>query len=97
MEKLDGVKSWTITTVLNFLSRLVDRGFLSCKREGRINIYTPTINEKDYLESESKSFFEKLHGNSLTSLMNSLLESKSISENDLQDLKKFIDETAQRG
>lgn len=93
MEKLTGKKSWTVTTVLNFLSRLIDRGFLSCKREGRINIYTPIIDEKTYIESESKSFLEKLHGNSIKNLVTSLLDSNSISTKDLQELKDFINDS----
>ena len=37
MEKLN--KTWQKTTVLNFLTRLCDRGFLKCHKEGRFNVY----------------------------------------------------------
>ena len=31
---------WKMTSVLTFLSRLTDKGFLACTKEGRQNLYT---------------------------------------------------------
>lgn len=92
MEKLRGVKEWKRTTLLNLLTRLCDRGYLKCEKDGKINRYTPLIAEKDYLESESRSFFSKLHKNSLKSLIASLYDTNSISEEDLKELEDFIKE-----
>ena len=93
-EALEGKKDWAVATVLNFLSRLVSRGFLTVHRSGKINIYTPIINEDVYLESESKSFLERLHGNSLKSFVASLYSGNVISESDLEELKSYIEEKA---
>jgi len=92
--ELEGKKEWAVTTVLNFLSRLVDRGFLTVRRNGKTNIYTPVIDEDMYLKKESKSFLEKLHGNSLKSLVASLYEGDAVSKNDLAELSRYIDEYA---
>jgi len=94
MEGLEGQKEWAVTTVLNFLARLVDRGFLKVERKGKINIYTVIIDENAYLEIESKSFLERLHGSSLKSLVVSLYDGKAISKSDLAELKSFIEEKA---
>lgn len=92
MEKLKGVKKWKRSTLLNLLTRLCDRGYLECKKEGKINYYTALVAEKDYIESESKNFFTKLHKNSLKSLIASLYDSKSVSKEDLEELEEFIKE-----
>lgn len=92
MDKLKGVKDWKRTTLLNLLTRLCGRGYLECKKEGKINFYTPLISEKDYLDAESRSFFSKLHKGSLTSLIASLYDSKSVSKEDLEELEAFIKE-----
>lgn len=97
MKQLEGQKSWGLTTVLNLLSRLIERGFLECRKDGKFNIYTPVVDEKIYLENESKSFLERLHGNSLKSLVASLYDSDSLTEKDFEDLKQFIDEHARHG
>jgi predicted transcriptional regulator len=93
-QKLEGKKDWAATTVLNFLSRLADRGFLNVHKSGKTNIYTPIIDENAYLQLESKSFLERLHGNSFTSLVTALYNGKTISEDDLAELKNFINEKA---
>ncbi|MCK9479070.1 MAG: BlaI/MecI/CopY family transcriptional regulator [Firmicutes bacterium] len=92
LERLKGKKSWGATTVLNFLSRLADRGFLKLEKQGRINHYTPIVCEKDYIDMESKSFLERLHNNSVKSFIASLYDSRGISKEDLKALKKFIKE-----
>lgn len=92
MEKLQGEETWGQTTVLNFLSRLVDRGFLKREKEGKSNLYTALIEEEVYLESESKSFLERLHGNSIKSLMSALYKGSGLTKGDLQELKAFIEE-----
>lgn len=92
MEKLQGEKNWAATTVLNFLARLAEREFLKVEKKGRINIYSPLIAEKDYIESESKSFLERLHKNSLKSLVASLYDGKQLSSEDADELKHYIDE-----
>ena len=91
-KELEGKKEWAVTTVLNFLSRLVDRGFLSVRRNGKTNIYTSLIDEDMYLKKESKSFLERLHGNSLKSLVASLYEGEAVSKEDLAELSSYIDE-----
>ena len=85
-------KDWLKTTVLNFLTRLCDRGFLKCHKEGRFNIYESQVDKEDYLQRESKSFLKKMHHNSITSLIATLYDGNSISKDDLEELKKFIEE-----
>lgn len=94
MEKLRGEKDWAHTTVLNFLSRLVDRGFLEISKHGRFNYYNPLIFEKEYLQKESKTFLEKMHKNSLKSLVASLYDGDAISKEDLEELSKYVDEVS---
>jgi predicted transcriptional regulator len=92
MNRLEGRKSWERTTVLNFLSRLVDRGFLRLEKRGKINLYTPIISKCEYLEHASKSFLEKMYNNSVKKLVATLYNSQSISKEDLKELKRFIEE-----
>ncbi|HML38983.1 MAG TPA: BlaI/MecI/CopY family transcriptional regulator [Bacillota bacterium] len=94
MEKLQGEKNWAATTVLNFLARLVERGFLEVHKQGRINIYSPLIAEKDYIEAESISFLERLHKSSLKNFVAALYDGKALRREDAEELKSYIDELA---
>ena len=91
---LSGKREWRTTTLLTFLSRLVEKGFLRCERQGKINYYTPLIARQDYLENESRSMLERLYSGSFQTLVASLYNSRAITQQDLMQLRKFIDEKA---
>jgi len=90
-EKLVNRKDWKITSILTFLTRLAEKGFITVERRGKSNIYTAVVKEEDYLKKESRSFLNKLYGNSLTSFVSSLYKNNDISEEDINELKAFID------
>lgn len=82
---------WKATSVLTFLSRLCDKGFLSCEKEGRQNLYTPLVTREAYLQRESRSFVERLCGGSVKNLVASLSDAGALTENDLDELRAFLD------
>lgn len=90
MERLD--KNWTRPTLLKLLTRLCDRGFLRCDKEGRHNVYSVLVPREDYVQDASSNFLQKLHHNSLTSLVASLYDGQKVSKADLEELKRFIEE-----
>lgn len=91
LEQLVGEKTWAKTTVLNFLSRLVDRGFLTTEKRGRFHYFSPLISKEDYLQMESRSFLQRVHKNSLKSLVASLYDGKGIDGQDLQELRQYVE------
>ena len=88
-QKLD--KSWKAPTLLKLLSRLEERGFVRGSKEGRVNGYTPLIREADYLSSESRSFLERVHGGSLSSLVASLYPDVKLTKEDVAALERILE------
>ena len=82
---------WKATSVLTFLSRLCDKGFLSCEKEGRQNYYTPLVSRETYLQRESTSFVRRLCGGSVKNLVASLSDAGALTEQDIEDLRAFLD------
>jgi predicted transcriptional regulator len=91
LEKLDGKKDWAKTTVLNFLARLVDRGFLTTEKRGRFHYFSPAVSKTAYLEMESDSFLQRVHQNSLQSLVASLCASPNVNDGELRALRQYLD------
>ena len=91
-EKLDLSRPWNVSALQTLLNRLIDRGFLSSYKEGKNRYYEITVKEEDYLAFENSLFLRKVNANSLTKLVASLYRSHTISDADLDDLAKFIEE-----
>lgn len=82
---------WNLSALQTLLGRLVGRGFLSSEKQGKNRFYQPQIKEEDYFAFVSKSLFQNVNGNSLTRLITALYDSKSITTEDLAELKAFIE------
>ena len=89
---LDKNRPWNVSALQTLLNRLIDRGFLDTYKEGKNKCYTVLVTEDEYISFENKSFFKKVNNSSITKLVASLYNSKSISENDLLELSKFIED-----
>ncbi len=89
---LDEKRPWNISALQTLLNRLISRGFLSTDKQGKNRYYEPLISENSYLAAENKSFLEKLNSNSLKKFVASLYNSQSITDEDLTELKEFIEE-----
>ena len=91
-EILADESSWKPKTIQTLLSRLVKKGAIGYKKEGRVFVYTPLIKEEDYVEQESSSFLNKFYDGALNSMVVNFLEQDKLTENDIDELKKILDE-----
>mgnify|MGYP002233891597 len=49
------------------------------------------MNRPDYLAAESRSFLERVHGGSLSSLMAALYPEKELSREDIAELERILE------
>lgn len=82
--------NWADTTTLTLLSKLVEKGYLSLERQGRRNLYTPLVSERDYRSWASRSFLGKMYQSSISRMVASLVESRDLTDRDLAELEEFI-------
>ena len=80
------------TTILSLLTRLEKKGFVSSKKEGKMNLYTPLVTQEEYQQQESRSVLEKLYGNSLKRFVNALYQGEKMKKEDIQELSDFLKE-----
>ena len=84
-------RSWPLPAVVTAMNRLVDKGFLSREKEGRVNLYRPLISEEDYKTAEGRGVLHRLYGDSVTGLVTALYDGKALGEEDLRELRAFLD------
>lgn len=87
---LEEEKEWKRTTILTLLSRLADRKFLSAEKIKRYTYYTALVKKEEYIKLETKEFFDKIHENSLRSLISTLSENNDISVDDVSRIGDWI-------
>lgn len=88
--------NWVESTIRNFLTRIIDKGYLKTEKDGRKNIYIPLVS-KEYINKRGKGIIEKLYNNSLKKFVVELYESDSIDYDDLKELKDYLDEKIDGG
>ena len=85
-------KKWKPQTVLTMLIRLVDKEFLTTEKIGRERNYTPIISEQDYMQVETGNFMSRYAGNSMGSLVKTMYDGKDMSDADIEDLQRWLEE-----
>ena len=55
LKQLQGRRKWKLSTLMTSLSRLSDKGYLSCDRSTGSNLYTFMISENEYRTKESRN------------------------------------------
>ncbi len=88
---------WAGNTINTYLTRLVDKGFLSVRRQGKSNLYSPLISREDYLAFDSRSVLNRLYGSSPRNFVAALARD-GLDRQDVEELRSLLDQlTAEDG
>ena len=90
MEELGATRGWKAPTVISFLLRLVEHGFLRTEKPGRERIYFPLVSEDDYLQFETERFVRTYHKNSSARFINALIESEEMTSEELDEVERAV-------
>lgn len=89
-DKLDEDRKLSPTTILSFLARLQERGFLEVTKVGKNNLYVPIIDKDSYMKVESKNILTKLYRNSAKNFIAALYDGDNLSADDIAELEEYI-------
>ena len=82
---------WASNTVNTYLTRLTEKGFVSARRDGKSNRYTPLVSREEYLAFDSRAVLSKLYGSSPRNFVAALARN-GLKKEDLDDLQALLDE-----
>lgn len=89
-ERLPAERRISSTTVLSFLTRLQEKGFVQVQKIGRNNVYEALISKEEYLRAESRSIWKRLYQGSVKNFMTALSDGEELSDQDLEELQEFL-------
>ncbi|MBP3399075.1 MAG: BlaI/MecI/CopY family transcriptional regulator [Erysipelotrichaceae bacterium] len=90
-EKIED-KEWSMSTIQALLSRLAEKEAIYIEKQGKFKLYHPLITQRDYQKVETADFYHLVHRHSVKSLFSSLIDAGSLNKEDLDELKKIIEQ-----
>lgn len=89
-EKLTLTTSWSPKTIQTLIKRLVSKKALSCEKQSRVFVYTPLVQEDEYIRQESNSFLKRYYNGNLSSMLASYLEDDKLSSTEIDNLRHLL-------
>ena len=95
-DKLTKTTEWSPKTIHTLLKRLVNKGALTYEKERRIFVYTPLVQEEEYINEQSTSFLNRFFSGNVTSMFSSFLDHDQLSPSEINELRSLLSEKAQK-
>lgn len=89
---LSDTRQWQAATVKTLLNRLLRKGAVTAQKDGRRFLYRAVLQRQDWLARESEGMVQRLFGGRIAPLVAHFSSQRKLSQADIQELRKLIDE-----
>ena len=89
---LEPATGWTRQTVITLLKRMAEKGAVSMDDTGRAKKYTPLITREEASAEETHKLLNHVFKGKASLLVNQLVDSGNLTEEDLQEILKAMHE-----
>ncbi len=97
-QELARTTAWSPKTIQTLIRRLVAKGALSYEKQSRVFVYTPLIQEKEYIGQESRSFLKRFYHGDITAMLSAYIEDDRLTESEIDTLRSLLSkENTDRG
>lgn len=90
MKAIGNEKGWKAPTLISFLVRLENRGFITSCKKGKERFYTPVAKQELYLSAVTDQFVQKYHNGSFVHLLDSLYHDRNFSNEEVDALLEWL-------
>lgn len=89
-ERLMRTTDWSPKTIQTLLKRLVTKGALTYEKQSRVFVYSPAVEESEYVGQKSSSFLNRYYDGHISSMVSAYLENDRLSEEELDELRALL-------
>ena len=89
-DKLLQCTDWSPKTIHTLIKRLAGKGATTYEKQSRVFVYTPLIQEQDYLKQESDSFLNRYFNGNISAMVSAYLEDDELSKSDIEELRTLL-------
>ncbi|WP_242221348.1 BlaI/MecI/CopY family transcriptional regulator [Bacillus cereus group sp. BfR-BA-01380] len=93
IKELELIVDWNPKTIRTLMNRLVQKEAISYHQEkGRMYAYYPLVSQDLYLQVETKSLLKRFCGVAFKPLLVNFLKEEKLSSEDINELRRILDE-----
>ncbi len=87
---------WSRSTTLTMLKRMTQKGLIACGDGENMKVYYPLLEREEAAQKETESFLDRVYHGSLSLLVNHFVEKQSLSQEEIAELRKILDQADNR-
>ena len=95
-DRLLQTTAWSPKTIQTLIKRLVTKGALTYEKHSRVFVYTPAVDESEYIGQKSNSFLQRYYGGDITAMLSAYIENDRLSETEIATLRSLLSKKDQR-
>ena len=94
---LTSTTAWSPKTIQTLIKRLVNKRALSYEKQGRMFVYTPLIEEKEYASQQSRSVLKRFYDGDITAMLSAYVETAPLSAAQIDSLRSLLVKDSEKG
>lgn len=95
-EALAKTKDWAYSTVKTTMDRMAAKGLLEITKIRNLQLFSSSISEEDAKKGEFRKMLKRAFDGALTPMIQFLIEQEGLGKDELNHLRKFINEAEQK-
>lgn len=89
-DRLTKTTNWSPKTIQTLIKRLVSKGALTYEKNSRVFVYTPLIEEKEYIGQKSHTFLKRYYDGDITAMLSAYIDNDKLSESEIDTLRSLL-------
>jgi len=89
---LEGQSEWQPKTIRTLVNRLTEKGVLAREEQGKVLVFSPAVAEEECIREESQTFLKRFFDGGLTPMLAHFLEHENVSREELDALRRLLDD-----
>ena len=85
-------RQWQEATIKTLLNRLLKKGAIRARKDGRRYLYSPVLQRQAWVLGESQGLLERLFDGRVAPLVAHFSEHRKLSRKDIAELRKLLEE-----
>ena len=87
---------WAKSTTKTILKRMEQKGYIAYREGVKAREYYPLLKREEIVETETSNFINRLYNGSLGLMVNTLVKKQGLSDEDIEELYRIIQEARER-